>query len=452
LVTGLNNHNWPFTSRVFAETLEATGRFSVEITEQPELSFASADALRRVQLFVFDYNDLDQPQAWDRMAKKNFVQAVKAGAGVVAIHAANNAFKGPPAWSEYEFMVGYMWRDGAGHGKFHEFDVETVDPEHPVTRGLPPIKAHPDELYHKMSNPQLTKPHLLMQAMSSKESGGTGRAEPVAWTLGFGKGRTFVTTLGHVWKGDQASKRSVLDPQFRVLLARGAEWAATGEVTIPTTFNDVRRHNTLSDEERAAGWELLFDGTSPVGLRAFKGEAFPTKGWSVQDGELVHAAQGGGGDIVTRGEYADFEFTCDWKVAKGGNSGIMYRCDEKHNYPWETGREMQILDDEHHNDGKKPKTRAGAMYDLFECGEDVARPWGEWNTARVVCRGPRIEHWLNGVRVVDVDVESDEYREAYGASKFPSMKDFGTTASGHIALQDHGDEVRFRNIKVRRLK
>ncbi|MFN7022476.1 MAG: ThuA domain-containing protein, partial [Phycisphaerales bacterium] len=168
LVTGLNNHNWPFTSRVFAETLEATGRFSVEITDQPELSFASEDALRRVQLFVFDYNDLDQPQSWDRMAKKNFVQAVKAGAGVVAIHAANNAFKGPPAWSEYEFMVGYMWRDGAGHGKFHEFDVETVDPDHPVTRGLPPIKAHPDELYHKLSNPQLTKPHLLMQAMSSK--------------------------------------------------------------------------------------------------------------------------------------------------------------------------------------------------------------------------------------------------------------------------------------------
>jgi hypothetical protein len=130
----------------------------------------------------------------------------------------------------------------------------------------------------------------------------------------------------------------------------------------------------------------------------------------------------------------------------------MYRCDEKHNYPWETGREMQILDDERHADGKKPKTRAGTMYDIFACSADVARPAGEWNHARIVARGNHIEHWLNGVKVVDTDTGSDGYKQAHAQSKFPGMKDFGTTTRGVIALQDHGDDVWFRNLKVRELK
>lgn len=452
LITGRNNHNWPFTSRVHAETLEATGRFKVEITEDPEKVLGDAGRLKGIQLYVFDYNDIDSPQVWSEAARRNFVDAISAGAGLVAIHSANNAFKGPPAWAEYEAMVGHMWREGAGHGRFHPFDVDIADADHPVTRGLSPLGQHPDELYHQLSNPQRATTHMLLRAMSAKESGGTGQIEPIAWTIGYGKGRSFVTTLGHVWKNDQASKRSVLDPQFRALLTRGAEWAATGAVTIPASFADVRAQNTLGADEKAAGWKLLFDGVSPIGLRGFKSDKFPEKGWSVQNGEIVHAAQGGGGDIVSSEEFSDFEFTCEWKVARGGNSGIMYRCDEKHNYPWETGREMQILDDEHHKDGQKPKTRAGTMYDLFECREDVVRPWGEWNKATVICKGSKVEHWLNDVKVVEIDTASDEYKKAHASSKFPSMKDFGTTTAGHIALQDHGDEVRFRNIKVRPLK
>lgn len=448
LITGVNNHNWKFTSRVHKDTLEATGRFHVDIVEKPDEFFKDPSGLNRYQVFIVDYNNQGQNVEWGDAAKKHFADAVRAGAGVVAIHAANNSWKG---WADWEKMVGLVWREGAGHGKVHRFDVDIVDADHPVTSGLPVFKDHLDELYHGLSNPQQVRPRLLMQAMSSAESGGTGKFEPMSWTLQFDGGRVFTTALGHVWVGDQASKRSVLDPQFRALIARAAEWAATGNVSLPARWQDVRTHNTLTADEAAAGWQLLFDGTSPVGLRGYKSPEFPGKGWSVKEGCLVHAAQGGGGDIITRDQYGDFEFACEWKVARGGNSGIMYRCDQAHNYPWETGREMQILDDEHHADGKKPKTRAGTMYDLFACDADVARPHGEWNRARVVCRGTVIEHWLNGVRVVAVDTSGDEYRKAYAASKFPSMPDFGKPMSGHIALQDHGDEVWFRNIKVRRL-
>ncbi len=449
LLTGHNNHNWAFTSRVHKETLESTGLFLVDIAEDPELALSNAEALKKYRLFVIDFNDSHDPRPWDQMVKKNFARAVKAGTGVVAIHAANNAFKG---WSEYEFMLGLMWRDGTGHGKFHEFDVDVLDPEHPITKGLAPFKKHPDELYHNLVNSQKTQPRLLMQAMSNKDSGGTGTVQPMAFTLQFGEGRIFATPLGHVWVGDQASKRSVLDPQFRALLARGSEWAATGRVSLPPTFADVRTHNSLSPDEQAEGWNLLFDGTSPSGLRGFKSDKFPDKGWVIKDATLVHTNQGGGGDLVTKDQFENFAFECEWKVAKGGNSGIIYRCDEDHKFPWETGREMQILDDENHNDGKKPKTRSGTMYDLFECRADVVRPFGEWNRSRITCNGTRIEHWLNGVRVVDIDTASDEYKAALAASKFPSMPDFGKPIKGHIALQDHGDEVAFRNIKVKVLK
>ena len=130
----------------------------------------------------------------------------------------------------------------------------------------------------------------------------------------------------------------------------------------------------------------------------------------------------------------------------------MYRCDEKHDYPWLTGAEMQVLDDAAHPDGKKPKTRAGTLYDIIACGADVVRPAGEWNQARALVVGTRIQHFLNGVKVVDIDTTSEEYKKAYKESKWPGMPTFGTTTSGHICLQDHGDEVAFRNIKVRKIK
>ena len=130
----------------------------------------------------------------------------------------------------------------------------------------------------------------------------------------------------------------------------------------------------------------------------------------------------------------------------------MYRVGEDKTYPWETGPEMQILDNERHADGKSPLTSAGSLYALIACGHDVIRPAGEWNSARIVVRGSHVEHWMNGWKVVDYELDSPAWKELVAKSKFNSMPAFGTLASGGITLQDHGDDVWFRNLKVLRLK
>lgn len=451
LITGYNNHNWAYTSRLHKDTLEATGRFVVDVTDTPDKTLADAAAISSYQLFVLDYNDYSGPKRWSEpggAAEKNFVAAVRGGAGVLAIHSANNAFKG---WAEYEQMLGLMWREGAGHGKFHEFTVKVTDKQHPVTSGLSDF-ATTDELYHKLTNTQKANYRLLAQAFDAREIGGTGENEPMAITLEFGKGRVFATPLGHVWKDAEETKVSIINPAFRAMITRAGEWAATGEVTLPATWGDVRKHNELTEGEKAAGWRLLFDGKTTGNWKGFKQPAFPQKGWIVKDGTLTHARQGGGGDLCTTEEFSDFEFQCDWRVEKGGNSGVMYRCAEDKTYPWETGPEMQILDDANHADGKKPKTRAGTLYDIYACAFDVSRPAGEWNTAKVVAKGDRIEHWLNGFKVVETVLWSEEFKAAHGASKWPGMPDYAKRAKGRIALQDHGDEVSFRNVKIRELK
>jgi type 1 glutamine amidotransferase len=454
IITGHNNHNWQYTSRVHKDTLEATGKFVVDITEDPGATLADAKAIGKYKLFVLDYNDSQAAKRWGgegSAAEKNFAEAVRGGTGVVAVHAANNAFNG---WKEYEQMLGLMWREGTGHGKYHDFDVKIVDKDHPITKGMTDFSKHPDELYHKLVNVRQTSPHILMRAMDDKEFGGTGAEEPMALTIEYGKGRVFATPLGHVWVNDLKSKRSVLDPQFRVLLVRGAEWAATGAVTLPATWSDTREHNTLSPEMKKDGWVLLFDGSessAKANFREYKGKEFPAKGWAVRDGAIMHAKGGEGGDIVSAGEYGDFEFTCQWRITSGGNSGIMYHVTEDHGAPYETGPEMQILDDEVHADSAKGKTRAGAMYDLFACAADVCRPAGEWNTVRIAIKGSRHQYWLNGVQVIDVDCAGEAYKKAHAESKWKTVPDFNARAKGHIDLQNHGDEVWFRDLKVRPL-
>lgn len=447
LITGHNNHNWAYTSRVHEDTLEATGRFEVDITENPAATLAASD-LSRYRVFVLDYNDLHEPRRWGPEAEAAFVNAVAAGAGVVAIHSANNAFAG---WDDYERMLGLMWRDGAGHGSFHGFEVAPEAVAHPIIDGLPAFTTT-DELYHGLSNPRGSPYTLLARAMSERTTGGTGTPEPVALAISFGAGRVFATPLGHVWNGDDSTKVSVVSPGFRALLTRGAEWAATGAVTLGPVWKDTRVPNQLTDDQMTEGWILLFDGLTPTYWRGYKQADMPAHGWTVVDGTLHHAAGSGGGDIVTRDQFGDFEFECEWKVGPGGNSGIFYRGTEEFGNIWETGLEMQVLDDARHNDGKNPKTRAGTLYDLVACAADVSRPAGEWNHARIIARGTRVQHWLNGVMVVDIDLASDEYKAAHAGSKWPSMPQMGTRPRGHIALQDHGDDVWYRNLRVRELK
>ncbi len=437
LVGGANNHWWQWTDASLEEILQESGKFAVTLTTNAPATLADAAGLAQYKALVLNYNG----PRWGEAAEMNFLQAVQNGAGVVVIHAANNAFEG---WKEYEELVALCWREGTGHGSFHPFDVKITDRDHPITHDFPDMRAHPDELYHKLVPMHGTSYRVLATAFSAAETGGSGQDEPMILVKDYGKGRVFHTPLGHVWTDAEDQKVSHLDPQFRELIVRGTEWAATGQVT-----PSVTAANALTPKEREEGWELLFDGRTPAGWRGFKAEGFPEKGWAVEDGALH--VQGGGGDIVTAKSYQDFELRFEWKVAPGANSGVMYRVSEEHQYPWETGPEYQVLDDERHADGKDPRTSAASLYALFPPEGKASRPPGEWNSARILVVGNRVEHWLNGAKVVACEFASARWKELVGASKFATMPGFGAEPAGRIALQDHGDEVWYRSLAIRDL-
>jgi hypothetical protein len=208
--------------------------------------------------------------------------------------------------------------------------------------------------------------------------------------------------------------------------------------------------NTLSAAERAAGWRLLFDGRTTDGWHNY-GKSGISSGWKVQDGALTRADTGAG-DIITNDEFRNFEFTIEWKVARAGNSGIFYRAsEEKDDAIYWNAPEMQVLDDANHPDGGSRLTSAGANYGLYPAPAGVVRPAGEWNAARLVVNGNHVEHWLNGVKVVDYELGSADWEAKVKASKFVDHPKYGRNAAGHIGLQDHGDLVSYRNIKVRAL-
>lgn len=202
---------------------------------------------------------------------------------------------------------------------------------------------------------------------------------------------------------------------------------------------------------RARGeWIVLFDGTSTEAWRGYKLQGFPDRGWAVENGALK-AVAGGGPDIVTKERYRDFELEFEWRVSPGGNSGVFYRATEEGESIWHSSAEMQILDDAKHVDGKDPRTSAGSLYALVAPTGKELRPVGEWNTARVVARGNRVEHWINGKKVVEYELGSDALARQIAASKFAAYPSFARAPEGHIGLQSHGEEAWFRNIRIRRL-
>jgi len=201
------------------------------------------------------------------------------------------------------------------------------------------------------------------------------------------------------------------------------------------------------------GWTTLFDGTSTDAWRGYRASGFPAQGWTVtEDGTLQVKSGGGGGDIITRDRYGDFELELEYKVSPRANSGIIYRVTERHGATWQTGPEFQVLDDAGHNLDPSHPHAAGAMYDLYSPMEGkVSRPAGEWNQVRILIENGRIEHWLNGTLVVEADMNDPDYLERIRKSKFNAYEGFGVEPRGHIALQDHGDDVWYRNIRIRDL-
>lgn len=200
----------------------------------------------------------------------------------------------------------------------------------------------------------------------------------------------------------------------------------------------------------ADGWISLFDGKTLEGWRGYRMHKMPM-GWHVTDeGELYFDGKGKG-DIVTTHQFADFELALEWKISPGGNSGIFYRVSEDDTATYFTGPEMQVLDNGAHKDGKNPLTSAGSNYALHAPSRDVTRPVGEYNEARIVVQGNHVEQWLNGEKLVAYKLHSPGWNELVANSKFSKMSNYGKNRTGHIALQDHGNEVWYRNIRIRLL-
>jgi hypothetical protein len=204
--------------------------------------------------------------------------------------------------------------------------------------------------------------------------------------------------------------------------------------------------NTLTSAERAAGWRLLFDGRTTAGWRGFRQSAVPD-GWQAVDDALTRT--GGGGDLMTVDQFANFELVVEWQVSPGGNSGIMFRVSEAADAPHLTGPEMQVLDNAGHPDGLSPLSTAGACYGLYAPSQDVARPGGAWNDTRLVVSGGHVEHWLNGVKIVEYDIGSADWLARLQMSPYRDVPTYAREPRGHIAIQDHGDRVAYRGIKIR---
>lgn len=218
--------------------------------------------------------------------------------------------------------------------------------------------------------------------------------------------------------------------------------------------------NTLSSQERSQGWQLLFDGLTTKGWHKYGGAPIGAA-WKVQDGTLwldPSQREGwqikGGGDIVTDEVFADFHLMLEWKIAQNGNSGIMFYIHEdstKYQWPWMTAPEMQVLDNQGHPDAKIIKHRAGDLYDLISCSQETVKPFGQWNQVEIICKKGKLDFFLNNVNVVSVQLWGEEWKKMVASSKFSQMPGFGTYQEGRIGLQDHGDKVWYRNIKIKRL-
>ena len=223
ILSGDNNHDWKLSTPFCWLLLGRSGRFDVTVTVDPTETLEDLETVKRFDLLFSDYNGPD----WGPDAQRNFEQAVREGTGLVILHAADNAF---PGWVAYEKMAALLWREGTGHGRFHEFPVTITDKEHPITRGLEDFRMV-DELYHRLVHLHDAPHRVLATAHSSEESGGTGCDEPVMLVTEFGKGRVFHMVLGHVWESDEPDLRAFENPDFQKALLRGCEWAATGDVS-----------------------------------------------------------------------------------------------------------------------------------------------------------------------------------------------------------------------------
>ncbi len=474
IVDGQNNHQWQTTTPLIKATLESTGRFQVDVATAPgkggDMSKFNPQ-FADYQVVVSNYNG----EPWSAATKAAFVDFVHGGGGFVCVHAADNSF---PEWPEYNAMIGLggwggrseksgpyvRWRDGkfdrdeqagrgGSHGKRHAFEVIVRDTLHPITRGIPTswMQAE-DELYAELRGPA-SNMAVLATAFSDKATGGTGEHEPMLMVIPFGKGRVFHTTLGH-------DAVAMSGAGFQITLQRGAEWAATGEVTQPAvtamelTSKEPAKREPLelklpvghgkADFSKmptpdSSGWVSLFNGKDLSGWSQKNGTAT----YAVEEGCVVGRTAVGSPNsfMCSEKDFGDFELTFEVKVDDALNSGVQIR--SKSLPDRDNGRvhgpQVEI---------EASPGEAGYVY-----GEATGRGWlsptqhptdalknGQWNRYVVRAVGPRIQTWINGQKIEDI----------YDPASYQS---------GFIGLQVHGIgkdqgpfEVRWRDIRIHEIQ
>src|SRR6056297_246071 len=222
-------------------------------------------------------------------------------------------------------------------------------------------------------------------------------------------------------------------------------------------YEESQSTTDITPKEINDDWEVLFDGESTEHWREYGMDEFPGEGWTIEDNALVFRAPESGSsglDIITKDTYSDFELNLEWMISEGGNSGIFYHVLEQDRAIYWSGPEFQILDNENHPDanmGINGNRKSASLYDLIPAQPQNTLPAGQWNSVRIISDGPTIQHWQNGEKVVEYERWNQEWFDMLHESKFNCYPEFGAIRSGHIGLQDHGDEVKFRNIKIRRL-
>jgi hypothetical protein len=220
----------------------------------------------------------------------------------------------------------------------------------------------------------------------------------------------------------------------------GAPTSGAGAATA-----DVRGVTSSAD-----GWTPLFDGRTTDGWRGYREQAMPAA-WRVVDGTLTKSGETN--DIISTGEFGDFELELEWKLDPGGNAGVFYRATEEYEHPYWSGPEYQLLDDAGHPDGKSRLTAAGSDYGLYPSPAGIVKPAGQWNSSRIVVKGSHVEHWLNGTKLLEYELGSPDWSAKVAASKFAAWPNYGRAAKGHIAIQgDHDGTLALRHIRIRELR
>ena len=409
----------PLSEQVLPAIGHAHDAFEVDITR--DASILTADVLARYDAVVF-YTTGELPL--DAGRKSAFLDFIRGGGGFVGIHSATDTFHQWPAYGELigGYFDNHPWRQ--------EVEVKVEDRDHAATRHLGASFRISDEIY-QFKNWERARVDVLLSLDTDSVDAhkeGVKRADgdfALAWTRDYGAGRMFYTALGHedaVWQ----------DERFQRLVVNGIVWAmgAPG--------------NRTADD-----WRPLFDGTSTGAWRGYKRDALPD-GWQVVDGALARVDRGG--DIITVEQFENFELRFEWQVEEGGNSGVFFGVTEEVDGPvWHSGPEFQILHNAGHRDGQAPITSAGSNYAVHPPSADVTRPVGEWNTSRLLVENGRVEHWMNGIHLLTYRLGDTDWQARVEASKFAPLPRYGRVARGHIAIQDHGDPVRFRNILIREI-